>query len=168
MKKVIRNGCFETNSSSMHSVTVRGKYDYNKRHISMMLDDNGYLEIRLDEYGWNGDPCDNWRDKLSYALCMVLSTEYPNNIIYDEYGTVDQGVLENLHGYQTLLAAIREHGYCDGIKILKRNSWHPYGYIDHQSCEYNSLQDFLDDWNVDAERYLFDDGVVVLIDNDNH
>ena len=171
MKKVIRDGCFETNSSSMHSVTVRGKYEYNNDRVPMTIDDDGYIGVWTDEYGWYGDSCDTWYTKLGYAFCMVLITEYPDDVIYDNNAVVDQEVLEKLQGYQTLLAALKEHNSsCKGIYIYRdKGSFYPYGYIDHQSCEdYSSLQEFLDDWNVDAERYLFDDNVVVMIDNDNH
>jgi len=163
MKRVIRNGVYETNSSSCHTVSIRGKWK-----------DNGYtvigniISVYMDEYGWNGDPCDSFISKLSYALCMVLMTEYPGFSHWDEYFEVNQEVLEGLDGYKLLLDAINNHGSCQKIVIKKRRSFYPYGYIDHQSCEhYKSLSDFLNDWNVDAERFLFDDDVVVWIGNDN-
>lgn len=164
MKKV-RNNCFESNSSSMHTVTVRGKkkiVDYNYIH-------DGVITITLDEYGWNGDPCDDFLSKLRYAMSMVLHTEYPGFEYYDESFCIDQEVLEGLPGYELLINAIHKHSGCKQIVVKKRNSYYPYGYIDHQSYEhYNSLSDFLNDYNVDAERFLYDDGVVVWIDNDNH
>ena len=106
--------------------------------------------------------------KLAYALSMVLHTEYPNFEYWDEHFVVDQEVLEQLEGYKTLLNAIRIHGRCENIHIKRTQGWYPYGYIDHQSYEdYNSLQDFLDDWHIDAEKFLFNDNVVVYILNDN-
>lgn len=165
MKRAIRSNVWETNSSSMHTVTVRGKRNINNyNHI------NNIIEVYLHEYGWDGDPCDDFMSKLAYAMSMVLNTEYPSFNSYDDDFVVDQEILEELPGYKTLINAISEHGYCEKIVIKRWNGhYYPYGYIDHQSCEdYHSLQDFLDDWNVDAERYLFDDGVVVWIDNDNH
>lgn len=161
-RKVIRSSMFETNSSSCHTVSVRGREMYTNYSINS-------IEITLDEYGWDGDPCDDFRSKLAYALSMVLHTEYPSFNPYDDNFIVEQEVLEQLEGYKTLLNAIRLHGKCEKIHINKTRGWYPYGYIDHQSHEdYNSLQEFLDDWNVSAERFLFDDGVVVHIDNDNH
>lgn len=162
-KKVIRQDVFETNSSSCHTVSVRGREMYANYSLDLP-----FIEIKLGEYGWDGDPCDDFRSKLAYALSMVMHTEYPNFNQYDEDFVVDQSVLEQLEGYKTLLNAIRIHGRCENIHIKRKNGWYPYGYIDHQSYEnYNSLQDFLDDWNVSAERFLFDDGVVVYILNDN-
>ena len=166
-KKVIRYNIWETNSSSMHTVTVRRERDINEYYRPPS---DGVITIQLDEYGWGGDPCDDFISKLKYAMSMVLHTEYPGYHDYNEDSVIDQNILENLDGYKLLLDAINKHMDCKSI-IIKRNnnSYYPYGYIDHQSYEnYNSLHDFLDDWSVDAERFLFDDGVVVWIDNDNH
>ena len=165
MKRVIRSNIWETNSSSSHSVAVHGE-----RSLTDYYDKKGpeVLEVHLGEYGWSGDTCDTFLSKLEYALSMVLHTEYPDFSHYDDF-IVDQKVLEDLDGYRMIMDAIRKHFNCESILICRNNGYYPYGYIDHQSYEdYSSLQDFLDDWNVDIERFLFDNGVYVLIDNDNH
>ena len=163
MKRVIRDNAFESNSSSMHTVTVRKNGRPSTYWISQEI------EVRLGEYGWSGDPCDDFYSKLAYAMCMVLMTEYPNFEFWKEDFVVDQDLLEKLPGYQLLIKAIRKKGDCERIIIEKKyGSYYPYGYIDHQSCEnYKCLKDFFDDWEIDAETYLFDDGVDVLILNDN-
>lgn len=162
--KTARENVFETNSSSMHTVTVRGKGDINNCYRI-----NDIIKVYPDEYGWDGDPCNDFDSKLAYAMSMMLHTEYPGFNQYDEMFEVDQDILEDLQGYKILIDAIREHGKCEKIVVGRSGGYYPYGYIDHQSYEdYHSLQDFLDDWNVDAERFLFDDGVTVWIDNDNH
>lgn len=165
MRRVMRSNVWETNSSSMHTVTIQGKRNINQYY---RVDD--MIEVSLDEYGWNGYPCDDFMSKLAYAMSMVLHTEYPGFSSYDDDFVVDQDTLEELPGYKLLIDAIREHGYCEKIVIKRRDgAYFPYGYIDHQSCEYySSLRDFLDDWNVDAEQFLFADNVTVWIDNDNH
>lgn len=167
MKKV-RYNVWETNSSSSHTVSVRGKRNVDGDYYNCCTQSNRIIKVGLDEYGWHGDPCDNFQSKLAYALSMVLNTEYPNFRYYDEDFVINQDTLEKCEGYQIILNAIRRHMDVFGILIERKHDYYPYGYIDHQSCEdYHSLQDFLDDWNVDIERFLFDDGVVVLILNDN-
>ena len=165
--KVIRNNIWETNSSSSHTVSINGKENITKYAF---VGDSKSLAVYLDEYGWNGDPCDDFMSKLEYAMCMVLMTEYPDFKYWDEDFDVNQTVLESLDGYQLLLNAVRtQFPGCKEIAIKKNRGFYPYGYIDHQSCEnYSSLRDFLEDWNLTAERYLFDYGVVVHIGNDNH
>ena len=165
-KRVIRYGCFESNSSSCHTVSIRDKKNVKGFYSAPS---NGILEIRLDEYGWSGYPCDDFIEKLKYTMSMVLHTEYHGFNYYDEEFTVDDKKLHELDGYKKILEAINKHFECDEIVIKKRNnSYYPYGYIDHQSYEsFDSLQDFLDEWNVDIERFLFDYGVIVWISNDN-
>ena len=166
--KVIRNSVWETNSSSMHTVSIEGKKDITKYAC---VGDSKSLGIHLDEYGWSGPDCDDFMSKLEYAMCMVLMTEHPDFNYWDEHGfTVNQTVLESLDGYQLLLNAVRtQFPECEEIVIKKNDGYYPYGYIDHQSCEsYHSLKDFFEDWDIDVERYLYDYGVVVHIDNDNN
>ena len=164
--KVIRNSVWETNSSSSHTVSIRGKKNITKYAF---VGDSKSLGIHLDEYGWSGPDCDDFMSKLEYAMCMVLMTEYPDFGYWEHGFTVNQTVLESLDGYQLLLNAVRtQFPDCKEIIIKKNDGYYPYGYIDHQSYEdYSSLRDFLEDWNLTAERYLFDYGVVVHIDNDN-
>lgn len=165
MKKVVRKNVWETNSSSMHTVTVQGKWT---PRVCLDTPPDRILKVHLGEYGWAGNPRYHFGGKLSYAMSMVLHTEYPGFNQYDEKFMVDQDTLEELPGYKAILAAINKYAKCDAIEIKRRDSRFPYGYIDHQSYEdYKSLQHFLDDWNVDIERFLFDDNVVVYIDNDN-
>ena len=165
--KVIRNSVWETNSSSMHTVSIEGKKDITKYAF---VGDSKSLGIHLDEYGWSGPDCDDFMSKLEYAMCMVLMTEYPYFEYWDEDFTINQTVLESLDGYQLLLNAVRtQFPECEEIVIKKNDGYYPYGYIDHQSCEsYHSLKDFLEDCDLDVERYLFDYNVVVHIDNDNN
>jgi len=172
MKKVIRYNAFETNSSSMHTVTVRGKRnidDYYKSSIERNIDKDGNIVTTLDEYGWYGEPLTNFWEKLPYALLMVLYTEYSGFDYYDNNFTIDQDKLEKCTGYQNILEAIQSCcKECKGIIIEKMSGYYPYGYIDHQSYEdYKSLNDFLNDWNVDIEHFLFDDNIKVYIGNDN-
>jgi len=161
--EVIRYDAFETNSSSQHTLVYRkGKSVLRDYHI------NGVVEVWPDEYGWSGDDCNDFDSKLSYAIEMLLITEYPSFSYYDDDFTVDQEELESLDGYKLLLDAINEHGHCEKIIIKKKRGNYPYGYIDHQSYEdYRSLRDFFVSNDTDAESFLFDDNLVMEIDNDN-
>ena len=155
---------FETNSSSLHTISISGQ-----RNLNEYCEIDGDINISLGQYGCSGDPCDDFYTKLSYALSLVLITEYPGFSFYEDDLIIDQSVLENLDGYNLLRTAINCHGNCDRIFIKRLDThFYPYGYIDHQSYEdYSSFANFLDDWNIDAERFLFDDNVVIYIDNDN-
>lgn len=165
MKVNIRNSVFETNSSSVHTVSVRGNFSLDDVLINVPKN----IVCYLDDYGWHGSPCNDFISKLEYAMSMVLNTEYPNFEYWNEDFVINEEILHNLEGYKILLNTINTYVKDCKIKIHRRDgAFYPYGYIDHQSCEnYNCLQDFFDDWNITPERFLFDDNVVIYISNDN-
>jgi hypothetical protein len=85
-------------------------------------------------------------------------------------------------GFKLINDAVADYCHCGGIWIdedmkLDSYTWggktHYYiehnGYIDHQSYEdYGSVQDFLDDYGLSVTQFIFDNGVIVHTDNDNH
>ena len=164
MKKEIRELVFETNSSSVHSLSIKGDYDGN---VVGAFPDT--VECLLGEYGWGYDRLYYVYNKLCYAMAMVLYTEYPDFRYCDQDFVIDENVLQELEGFKLIKKTVESKG-CKELKVvIKENSCYKYGYIDHQSYEdYNNLKDFLDDWNITLDRFLFDDGVSVIIDNDNH
>jgi len=163
MTRKIRSNIFETNSSSCHSISIhkgnRFFYPYNDPYYFCK---DGFLHIKLAEFGWGPDEFCDFYNKLRYALCMVMETEYEN---YDEL--FDDFYF--LPGFKLIEEVVKEKCNCDGIIIEPLKGYYKYGYIDHQSTEdYSCLQDFLDDYGLNIERFLFDENVVMVIDNDNH
>lgn len=183
MKRVIRRGVFETNSSSTHTVTIVGKdkytYGINEKDIPEIYTDfkvdPRYNKVLVDfgEFGWGPNAYNDPMIKLSYALTMIASTECMNisssNLFFESKGFKDINDL------------IADKYNCKGIFIdsdidirhygSDPNS-HPYieidGYIDHQSYEvYNSLDDFLSEYNLTLEDFIFNKNVVLIIKNDN-
>jgi len=172
MKRLTRNTAFESNSSSSHSLLIRkpGVMCYND--IEAEPYDN-LVHIEFGEFEWGIDTYYSAMTKLSYAVTMVAETE--KCLSEDEFYQTD--------GMKAINELIQEKCHCNGVVIDYPNfqigsyTWDGKtiyymshnGYIDHQSCEcYDSLQDFLDDWNITLERFIFDDNVGLLIDNDNH
>lgn len=138
MKKVIRYNAFETNSSSMHTVTVRGKRhidDYYKSSIKRSIDEDGNIITTLDEYGWYGEPLTNFWEKLPYALLMVLYTEYSGFDYYNDNFTIDQDegtssmyidLVTKKYGVSSLCKSSEMYPLMDNIidmfKVVKENS----------------------------------------------
>lgn len=96
--KTIRQNVFETNSSSMHAITVPAFFNTTRQEIQEILapykTENGYyIKVELDEKLMEGDPfCfrhnelhSNFMDKLLYAYGTML--EYWNRKLfrYDDY-----------------------------------------------------------------------------------
>ena len=174
--KAIRNSVFETNSSSSHSITI-GKQGI-LSPFCIPINDDGYVVGEFGEFGWGYEKLKSQSEKLSYLLTMVAITEMQWRVEPD----VDIiKLFEQTVGFQSLNKFVSQ--YCNGISLEciglevrksfdETDTFHYvdyYGYIDHQSCgHYNSLQNFLDYYELSIEEIILNDDVVIIIDNDNH
>lgn len=175
--KTIRHNVFETNSSSTHSVSVSHKTTslYNSDCLNDYIDSfDNKVHVRFGEFGWEIESYVLPYDKLQYIVTMLVETEGNNITKVDD--------LWETEGFKLINDAVADYCNCDGIWIdenmeLDSYTWdgkeHYYisheGYIDHQSCEdYKSVQDFLDYYGVNITDFIFNTGVVVHTDNDNH
>lgn len=75
--KIVRNGVFETNSSSCHSLILNGKMDGNKAPIYGEV-----LHIYPESYGWETVTYDGVLDKLTYIVSSMISSDNMNSL-YD-------------------------------------------------------------------------------------
>lgn len=184
MKRVIRRGVFETNSSSTHSVTVIGKDSYRfgiyegdvPEIFTDFKVDPRYNKILVDfgEFGWGPAAYNDPMIKLSYALTMVAVTE-AHNISSSNLFFVTKG-------FKDINDLIADKFNCSGIFIDSDINISNYGtddkpsyyisidgYIDHQSGSdrYDSLDSFLNDYDISLEDFIFDKNVILIISNDN-
>lgn len=164
--KLIRNGVFETNSSSAHSLSyktskvVRGggwglppdESDFSNplyclKEIPVKYKDYPLYE-ELGEYGWYDDDLTTPQEKFSYLLT---------------------GLGEDID-------SVREHPFYKqleewldmlGIRFVKAEDCYSSddGYIDHQS-EY-IINPSLFKTKQDLITYLFNDDLIIHIENDN-
>ena len=167
MKRQIRRGCFETNSSSMHSLTVR------KEGVSGTLHVDEYenkVITHFGEFGWGYDYYTDPENKLSYLVTMLVETHG------DCYSMEELCETED---FQKINNAIASYCHCDGILIdekleqatsydgIKKYEWNEHeGYVDHQSVE--SIDSLLESYDCTIEEFIFDKGIALIIDNDNH
>lgn len=108
MRNKIRKACFETNSSSVHSIVVSAEgMEKSKLHV----DDDGYIPVNYGEFGKELHIYNTQEDKLSYlvSLCYYLGGAYSWE-------------------FETLNRVIREYTGTKGIKITGGEP-----DIDHQS-----------------------------------
>jgi len=159
----IRNNVFETNSSSMHSVSINE--NNNIFDTNLEIEDNKVVG-HFDEFGWGYDCYNDTQTKLSYLLTMIAGVV---NSIDDLYSSDDFIKIEE---------CIKHYINCDGIsiaedeyRIKQDRDGETYldfdGYIDHQS-QYFTIRDFLYENGVELEEFLFNSKVELIIDNDNH
>lgn len=124
MKRQIRRNVFETNSSSVHSLTLRkyGKYDENKLTIT----DDNYIEVKLGTFGKdkNEHIYKGQNQKLSYLMTFLYYTcECKDN---------DVQVLYHDWNFEKLQDIICEYTKTKGIRIRTDKkpfmASHPNGY----------------------------------------
>lgn len=160
--KLIRNGVFETNSSSAHSLAygtdkiIRGsewgmppdEIDFSNPmyRLSVVPDKyKGYeFEEWLGEYGWGYDKLCTPQEKLSYLLTQIAETSKE---------------LHKSTEYHVLKEMLSSIGFsinpCDDEE----------GYVDHQSQGIVDISMFKT--KEDLITYLFNKDIVIYIENDN-
>ena len=162
MKRQIRRGVFETNSSSCHSLSIENirnncDYDQLKKYVN---DYDNTIHVGFGEFGWEQECYIDAFTKLEYALTMIVQTECGNVKDVEDFYETD--------GFVELNELIKSRCHCDGITLTSKMElveYHPNvwveekkrwledydvtdfyinheGYIDHQSRYYKSLQDF--------------------------
>lgn len=96
----IRNGVFETNSSSTHAIVVDTKTDYK---TEIFRQDNEVIEVSGWEYGWEWETYNDFHSKLDYMLTMMQYNdsffEKVQKLIKDETWIEIQSNFENSDSY---------------------------------------------------------------------
>lgn len=108
--RVIRNSCFETNSSSQHSIVVTtndchvtaeeltGRDGYNPEYV--YVNSHGAINLHEVRDGYERYPfqiLSTFEDKLQYALCEYLGRKYVDdpeyNEIFEEFENITKEVI---------------------------------------------------------------------------
>lgn len=158
--KVTRHGVFETNSSSTHSIAIKGgKYVLDKIPV-----EDGVCRIYPGEYGWEEEEYYDAATKASYCLTHLWSAKEGQ----DGYKVTP----EKFASREAMLRdVIQKATGAEKVEFIEGDDddYHKRGYIDHQSIEGDggagepawaseeSLRDF-----------IFNDNSVLRTDNDNH
>lgn len=163
--KTVRFMCFETNSSSVHSLIIRNKKETTwispDQIRNIARHNGGVIPVTPGEYGWSGPIVDNFKKKLSYIMTMIFE-----NFKYDRktetFRSADE-VLELGKESKDWREVCDEVLIYAGVELLPVISNTDF-YIDHQSA-FLEIHDFLGDMAL--PQYLFDENVGVYISNDN-
>lgn len=153
----IRQHVFETNSSSLHSITVSA-------HEPNVHPDSIHFEC--GEFGWEVEEYTHFIDKASYLWTAVVH-------IFGEYVGSENGIYR-LEGdeYQAIKEKIKKACIDYGVKDVtfqerfRGRGWSDdAGYIDHTPD-----RDFVDELVNDEDRlqrFLFSDDSCIATGNDN-
>lgn len=173
--KQIRNSVFETNSSSTHSLSVRGKgYEYEQKEP---------LKGFFGEFGWGYEEQYRPDEKLSYVLTAIGVMEGLGEFSSEaiDFKRVKERFLNNKY-FKWLNEAIKEKTGSeikfDWLEIeqnYKLDHWYCFGYIDHQSWNDGVPDPLYDMWVDNKKKFkknmielIFSYKYAIIIDNDNH
>lgn len=128
MKRTIRAGVWETNSSSVHALSI----DPSGMEPSQLpIGKDGYIRAHFGQFGREDGLYTSQEDKLSYLLTECY---YINGYSTD---------FENCYTYKYLEEAVCAYTGAKGIKIAKR----PEPELDHQSLpEYGEFKFINNEW----------------------
>lgn len=167
--KIVRNGVFETNSSSCHSLILNGKMDGHKSSIY-----GDVLTIDLHDYGWETTTYEEVLEKLNYIASSMVSSDNMNSL-YDLLAKI----IEENSNIEEIVIVGREGEYkFDAVKWRKADEFHRKDLfwteleniseneddvcVDHQSSGIYS------DLTIDEIYYLItSDDSVIITSNDN-
>lgn len=142
MKKQIRKGVFETNSSSTHSICIA-------KNCDLIIPEN--LHFSFGEFGWERNKLDSDYEKASYLYTGLFHNER-----HEDFKKIIE-YLETQKIYTTFEEPIYEEG-----KTWADND----GYVDHADELNEFLNDICND-NNKLMQYLFSPLSFILTGNDN-
>lgn len=73
MKCRIRKGVFETNSSSMHSLVIKGEKKIKREQLK--INENGFIEAETDDYTWGYFILETVQEKLNYVVACKINED---------------------------------------------------------------------------------------------
>ena len=94
MKKLIRKGVFETNSSSSHSISLAGE---DKQFIMDVIypGQHGRIIIRGQDFGWEWEKFSDAETKLAYAFTDHVDPDMLKKVVMDQTGATEVIFIEN-------------------------------------------------------------------------
>lgn len=147
--KLIRNGTFETNSSSTHAIAIVKDNDYKvPKNVS----------FNFGEFGWEYTVYRSTSDKASYLYTMI---QYFDGEYVAEFNNKNE-----------YISKIKEYLDEEGITYEFEEStvndygWDEHGYVDHGLDNPDIVDDILKDKET-FFRFLFDERSYVSTGNDN-
>lgn len=173
MKKQIRQGVFETNSSSVHSISIiNDNYKPNNLPQEFIIRTNS-------EFGWEVDTYDSPQDKAAYLYQAIVDydpRENNSNLLNDEILKIKQNLLNtfinNLESFG--IKVICEHKFAkiihspnyEYITFINENNEESKGYLDHGG-EAKHLVDFVLSSKENTLKFIFDNRCYIDTGNDN-
>ena len=115
MKKKIRSSVFETNSSSMHTLTLKSS-DETKDFV-LELDKDGYLHIETGDYSDLEKDLKEVNEILSFVASWIIEYGYYNGwaVEHDWEGNPTPDEMRSFKGFDVLENIVKKHTGAKGI-----------------------------------------------------
>ena len=115
MKKKIRSSVFETNSSSMHTLTLKNS-DETKDFV-LELDKDGYLHIETGDYSDLEKDLKEVHEILSFVASWIVEYGYYNEAEHNYEGNPSSEEMRSFKGFDILENIVRKYTGAKGIII---------------------------------------------------
>ena len=142
--KTTRQGVFETNSSSTHSVTIA---EDGELLDTLPVDEDGKVSLQTGEYGWEVEGYRHVSERAQYATTLAM-------------GRIDS---EKEKLMKMMVKVIKEHTGCKKVVVQTRYA-DDFGYIDHNSI-LEALKIFVTEKTL--KNFLFNPRSYFETSNDN-
>lgn len=160
MKRQIRSGVFETNSSSMHSLVVKkedGYYADNELRRHLWLSNDGVWKIWDDDeitFGRHPFRClGTFESKVRYAIASLCAW-------HDDK-------VEQFENIECIVKEVIPE--CARIELPKVSySWDENDKISYGSVDEDILSSFLKNENISLKEFLTNKRYVVIVDGDEY
>lgn len=173
--KCTRQGVFETNSSSSHSISL-AKESTVKSKLPI-IDDEIVIETR--DFDWGYESYTDAPSKLAYIIADLfgpVGIHYKvSDILIKEKASFDSWV-KSLNDrekakYEMLLKVLKKVTGISKLRVIidygeDDYCYGPLGRIDHQSQ--GTTDDIFDEGEEALENFIFNPKSELIIDNDNH
>lgn len=138
-KRKIRKGLFETNSSSIHCITIGNNGEDYRENLPTLV------EFYVSEFGWEHDVYHDTQSKADYLYTLI------------RYNKMDESYVE----------MIRKTLEKYGIETYFQKEYkYTFYYVDHGSDAMDLVQKLCADEEL-LMNYLFSEGSVIETGNDN-
>lgn len=142
MKTQIRSNVFETNSSSVHTITISNNFPQSI---------DNYIFFDRGEYGWEWEIYNSCQDKANYLYECMIDLFYHNNSLEEKCDRIrEELALYNVD--------------CNFVEVNENNLFE--GYVDHGG-QNEELVNYLLDNPDKLINYLFNDTSYIATGNDN-
>lgn len=159
-KTQVRNGAFETNSSSTHSITISDKDPV----LHPNKNAKNPIDIYTGEYGWEEESYSGFGANASYIATYILSGKDPKLAEGEEW--LSQAAIDDIPELKMMTEIIKLYTGCEEVRYHPSNAGYcRWGYIDHQS--YDMVYEALESRDT-LTRFLFSPGSGFTTGNDNH